>query len=277
MSRRSRSYRGSRGWALFFVVLMVAGAWAALPVPAALGASAPAPLVASVHGPSFFGTGGNGRYEINASGGPAQAANGTYVGQYNFTVAPQAANTTNVVVSPSDGILENGSFNFTLDANNVSQTITLAVEVSSIYQGKNESTNVSTTVQIVMPYKVSAMVVAGPSASVLAFSLQVLLDGQAVGSVAIPQLTPKENYTFTFSYVTLGLSSGWHTFSISLGAENGLVTFPNGAITYAQSFYIPGAPPDYTLWYVAGAVAFFGAIFIFVSRVAARRRGTARP
>ncbi|MFZ1024176.1 MAG: CARDB domain-containing protein [Thermoplasmata archaeon] len=272
-----RTTRMSRGLALLMVAVMVAGAWSALSVPAVRGATTSAPLVASVHGPTYFGTGGHGRYQINASGGPAQEANGTYVGQYNFTVAPQASNTTNVVVSPSDGILENGSFNFTLNANNVSQTITLVVQVSSVYQGKNETTNVSTSVQIVTPYKVSAVVIASGSASVLSFSLQVLLDGQAVGSVSIPQLTPGENYTFTFSYVTLGLSSGWHTFSISLGAENGLVTFAGGALSYAQSFYIPGAPPDYTIWYIAGAFAFFGAIFIFISRVAARRRGTARP
>ncbi|MGA8425125.1 MAG: hypothetical protein WB778_04390 [Thermoplasmata archaeon] len=272
-----KKIRVSQSVTLLLVALMLVGAWAALPVPAARGATASAPLVASVHGPSYFGTGGNGRYQINASGGPAQAANGTYVGQYNFTVSPQASNTTNIVVSPSDGILENGSFNFTLDANNVSQTITLVVEVSSIYQGKNETTNVSTSVQIVTPYKVSATVIASSSASVLAFSLQVLLDGRSVGSVSIPQLTPRQNYTFTFSYVTLGLSSGWHTFSISLGPENGLVTFAGGTMSYAQSFYIPGAAPDYTVWYVAGAVAFFGAIFIFISRVAARRRGTARP
>ncbi len=266
-----------RAGSVFLILLIVGGGLGGIASPLAHAAATSSPVMAAIHGPTYFGTGGHGRYQLTGSGGPAQAPNGTFIGQYNFTVTPQASNLSNVVVAPSDGVLENGSFNVTLDVNNVSQVITLVLEVSSIYQGQNQTINVSTTVQVVTPYKVSAVVVASPTASVLPFSLQVFLDGQAVGSVAIPGLTPGENYTFTFSYVTLGLSSGWHTFSISLGTENGLVAFAGGALTYSQSFYIPSASTDYTLWYVAGAVAFFGAIFILLTRVAARRRGTARP
>ena len=68
----------------------------------------------------------------------------------------------------------------------------------------------------------------------------------------------------------------WHTFSISLASQHGLVTFPGGAQQYSQSFYVTGPPPDYTVWYVAGIGAFLGAVFIWSTRVAARRRGRAK-
>ncbi len=54
------------------------------------------------------------------------------------------------------------------------------------------------------------------------------------------------------------------------------MTFPGGAQQYSETFYVNGPPPDYTIWYAAGSVAFVGALFIWSTRVAARRRGRAK-
>ena len=92
----------------------------------------------------------------------------------------------------------------------------------------------------------------------------------------MPVITAGSTYPLTFSYVDLNLTPGWHTFAISLASEHGLVTFSGGAQQYSDTFYVNGPPPDYTIWYAAGALAFVGALFIWSTRVAARRRGRAK-
>jgi hypothetical protein len=111
---------------------------------------------------------------------------------------------------------------------------------------------------------------------VKAFSLAVDLDGTPVGSIPIPTLTNGQNFPVSFSYVGASLSPGWHTFSLSLAQEHGLVTFANGLESLSVSFYIPGPPPDNTLWIVAGALGFGVVVFIWFTQVGARRRSKAK-
>jgi hypothetical protein len=111
---------------------------------------------------------------------------------------------------------------------------------------------------------------------VSAFTVYVTLDGTVVGQVNVSSLISGGTFRITYKYATLGLSPGDHTFAISLAQEHGLVKFANGQTVYTETVYVTGPSPDYTLWYVAGIVAFFVALFIFATRVAARRRGTAR-
>jgi hypothetical protein len=233
-------------------------------------------VTGSLVGPTLVSTGSTTKYQIFGFGGPAVDANGTVVGNLTFYATLVASNLTGVTLLPSSSsFTSNQSKSLALTTGNASETLTVDVMVSSVYKGQNVSTNFTYTIHIVHPYVVSAMIVAS-STWVTGFTLVVTLDGAVIGNVSVPALQPEGTYQVTFNYPTLGLSSGDHTFAISLAQEHGLVTFANGQTQYSQTVYVTGPAPDYTLWYVAGIVAFFGAIFIFLTRVAARRRGAAR-
>ncbi|MGA7650018.1 MAG: hypothetical protein ACLQL8_02970 [Thermoplasmata archaeon] len=268
----------ARPAALFAIALLL--------IPALLiGAGALAPtaraepttgVTGSLVGPTLVSAGSTTKYQMFGFGGPAVAANGTVVGNLTFYATLVASNLTGVTLLPSSAsFTSNQSTSLALTAGNTSETLTVDVMVSSVYQGKNQSTNFTYTINIAQPYVLSATIVAG-STWVTGFTLLVTLDGAVIGNVSVPALQAGGTYQIKFEYPTLGLSSGDHTFAISLAQEHGLVTFANGQTQYSQTVYVTGPAPDYTLWYVAGIVAFFGAIFIFLTRVAARRRGAAR-
>jgi len=235
------------------------------------------PVQGNITGPTVLAYKADKSYFINASGGPAFAANGTQVGNLTYYASVVGTNLTGVSIIPSTAPFVSGPMDSTvLTVNNVTQLLTIDVEITSVYRTANESLNLTYSVNVVQPYVLSLTVVSNSSTTILGFTLAVELDGTRVGSVSIPTLTAKQSYTATFQYATLGLSAGQHTFTVSLANEHGLVTFAGGATSFSETFYVPGPPPDYTLWYVAGAVAFFGAIFIFLTRVAARRRNPSR-
>jgi len=239
--------------------------------------AATSPLTGNVTGPSVFGYNSNKYLFINGTGGPAYAANGTLIGNVTFFASVTGANTTGVTLSPTESGITNVSGQRTLlTVGNVSEVLTVIVEITSTYQSANDSINISYDVHVVQPYVLSMTLVPTTSATILAFTLTVDLDGVPVGTISIPTLTGKQSYLATFQYATLGLSTGAHTFTVSLLNEHGLVTFAGGSTSYSTTFYIPGPPPNYEVWYIAGAVAFLGAIFIFVTRVAARRRNPTR-
>ena len=241
------------------------------PVPAS------ATVVGNVTGPNVLAYHANETYSINASGGPAFSANGTLVGNLTYFASITGSNLTGVSITPSEGKFVGSLAQRTkLSVGNVSETLTVQVEITSVLQAANTSLNLTYAVTVVQPYVLTLHIVSDSSATVLAFPLTVDLDGTSVGAIQIPTLTAREAYTATFQYATLGLSAGDHTFTVSLANEHGLLTFAGGGTTYSASFYVEGPPPSYTLWYLAGAVAFFGAIFIFVTRVAARRRNPSR-
>lgn len=255
-------------------VLLVVGI--SLGGPAARAATT-TPVTGSVTGPTVLATGATGHYTIYGTGGPAIAANGTQVGNLTYFISLAAADLTGVTVAPASAALGpglNGTPILTVGA--VPETVTMTVMISSVYQKENVSTNLTYSVSVVQPYIVTATIVNIAKTTALAFPLAIDLDGQQVGVVSIPTLTPGGEYNLSFDYATTGLSTGEHTFTISLAAEHGLVAFANGALSYSQSFYVTGAPANYALWIVVGAVAFVGVLFIFALRVAARRRGTGR-
>ncbi|MGA9840624.1 MAG: hypothetical protein WBF81_02610 [Thermoplasmata archaeon] len=270
----------SGGLASAIGLLLVCGA---LLVPGASGladahlAPASTPVAGNVTGPTVLAYSASQAYFINASGGPAFAANGTQVGNLTFYASVTGANTTDLTISPTEGNITNATAeSVELTVGNATQVASILVEIASVYGTANVTLNITYSVNVVQPYVLTLNLIADSSVTVAAFNLTVQLDGTPVGTIAIPQLTPNEAYAASFQYATTGLSSGSHTFTVSLANEHGLVTFAGGATTYSASFDIPGPPPNYTLWYVAGAVAFFGAIFIFVTRVAARRRTPSR-
>lgn len=269
----------SRAGLLLALAVLLCSAGAGLVVPAGTARAGPtaAPLTGSIHGPTVVGVGLTATYTVNASGGPAEAPNGTQVGIYSFSASYSAANTTGAGFTPTSGVLVNQSVRLTLSAPNVTESLTLYVSVTSSLNGSgNVSTNLSLTVSIVQPYHLSAVLQVASSSGTSPFNLSVQLDGQAVGAVAIPALTGGTSYPLSFNYVSSGLSPGWHTFTISLAQEHGLVQFAGGQTTFTQSFYVSGPPPDYTFYILGGVVAFVGVVFIWTTRVGARRRGRAK-
>jgi len=245
--------------------------------PSARGAApSTTPVSGTIDGPSALGATLKSNYTVTAHGGYAEAANGTFVGIYGYNATLSGPNTTDALVAPSSGVLTNGSVVLSVTAPSTLQTLTLYVLVTSSYQGQNISTNLTKTISIVEPFRVNATLLVSASTSVGPFNLTIDLDGAPVGSVAVPVLTAGSSYPISFAYVDVDLSPGWHTFSISVSQLHGLVTFQGGLEQYSQAFYVTGPPPDETTWYLAGGLAFVGAIFIWMTRVGARRRGRAK-
>jgi hypothetical protein len=258
------------------VVLIAAVAFPAGPLsPVSPARAASSPLTGNILGPSVVGVALQATFVVTASGGPAEAANGTTVGIFSYKASYSAVNTTGVVFSPTSGVLVNGSVTLSLTAPNVTEPLTLFVLVNSSYQGTNVSTNLSDAIQIVEPYRLSANLQVGAASGISPFYLTVLLDGTPVGHVMIPSLTAGASYPLTFSYVVPGgISPGWHTSSMNLASEHGLVTFQGGVTSYSASFYVPGPPPDNTPWYLLGITVFIAVILIYSLRVGAPRRGS---
>ena len=271
-----------RSLAVFGLVLLLAApaflfAVSAIAPPAR--AATTEPVTGSVSGPGIVSTGSTTLFQVYGWGGPAVAFNATVVGTIKYHSALSASNLTGVSFTPASGnITSNKSVLVDLAVGNATETITINVMISSLNSNasENKSTNVSTTVHVVQPYVVSATIVNPSSSTVSAFVVYVTLDGSVVGQVNVTSLSAGGTFHLVYEYPTLGLSSGDHTFGVSLAQEHGLVTFANGQTQYTVTVYVAGSAPDYTLWYVAGIVAFFGALFIFASRVAARRRGATR-
>jgi hypothetical protein len=272
MSRRPGAVLG------LALLLVVAAGLVGGPALAAPGSGdAATPVTGSITGPTVVSTNSTDHYHVSGWGGPAVSANGTVVGNLTYYATPVGPNLTGVSFNPASAFLKsNASITATLHPGNATQRISIDIMVSSTYQGKNESTNFSISVSVVRPYVISATIVNPTNATVSAFAVYVSLDGTIIGQVNVSSLAPGASTRVTYDYPTLGLSTGSHTFALSLVQAHGLVTFSNGQTVYTETVYVTGPAPNYTLWYLAGIVAFFGAIFIFLTRVAARRRGAAR-
>jgi hypothetical protein len=230
-------------------------------------------LTGNVTGPTVLAIGANARYPIHAIGGPAIAPNGTQVGNLTYYASVTAGNLSGVTITPPTAAILNGTpGNPLLEAGNTAQTLTILVEVSSVLNSTNESINLTYTVQVVQPYVLSTEIVNNNDAIVSAFPLIIYLDGVQVGNVTVPAIQPHGDYNLTWDYATLGLSQGYHTFTISLLSEHGLVQFVGGTSSFSETVYVPGPPPDYTLWYLTGGIAFLGVLLIFGARLGARRR-----
>jgi CARDB len=267
-------------WVLGMLLLLLAGTLAA-----GAGAATAAPQLAAsssvtgnVTGPTVVSAETNATYFINGTGGPAfNSTTGLETGNLTWTATVAGSNTTDVTVVPATGTLMNATPGVTsVSVGSLLQTLTLTVEIASMNATLNVTTNLTYVIHVVQPYTLTMFLHVGSDAGVAAFNLTVALDGTPVGTVHIPTLSADANYTAQFLYPTMGLASGEHTFTASLAQEHGLVTFAGGATSISVSFFVPGAPPSYTVWYAAGAAAFIGALFIFVTRVAARRRTPAK-
>jgi hypothetical protein len=265
--------------AVALVVLFVSTTFAGLSLaaPGARASSGSGPVTGTITGKTVLAYHGAAEYTINGTGGPAVASNGTIVGNLSYYLALSGPNLTGVSIAPSTGrILTDAPGQVSLTVSNVSEVVTISVLLASTLNGTNASTNFTIDVNVVQPFILSTTLYNLGGSTVTSFVVLVNLDGAPVGNLTVPTMLPRSTYHFSFQYATVGLSPGTHTFTVTLSTVHGLVRFANGTTVYTVSFTIPGPPPSYTLWYVAGAVAFFGALFIFGARVGARRRGTSK-
>ena len=230
------------------------------------------PVTGTITGASIVGESLTTQYTVNGTGGPAEASNGTLVGNITFNATLSGNNISTASINPSTGVLIDGGVILRFTAPSLPQIVTIRVELTSSYAGQNESANITSEVTIVAPYVLAGTIYSGAT-TVNAFNMTVTLDGVPVGQVSIPTLAADTSHAFSFDYVTAGLSPGWHTLAVSLANEHGFVTFIGGVQQYSLRFYIAGAPPDYSLDVGVGIAAFALAVFIWGSVVGARRRG----
>jgi hypothetical protein len=264
-------------WFLVMLLLPVAVGVLSVTAPAARAASSSGAVSGNITGPTVLAFHGAAKYTIEGTGGPAVSGNGTIAGNLTWYAAVTGPNTTGVDLSPGTGrILVNAPGTPTLTVSNVSEVLTITVEIASTRNASNASTNFTYSVHVVQPYVLSTTLYNLGGVTLNSFPVAINLDGVPVGSVTVPQMTPHGTYRFTFQYATLTLPPGVHTFTVSLASVHGLVRFADGTTLYSASFDVPGPPPSYTLWYVTGAIAFIGALLIFGARVGARRRGASK-
>ncbi|MFZ0830388.1 MAG: hypothetical protein WCB18_08795 [Thermoplasmata archaeon] len=265
--------RGRRrgAWTALGLLLLLTLVVVGLPTPAHAATSYPT-IVGTITGPSIVGRALQANYIVNGSGGPAQAANGTQVGNITFNATLSGTNVTTASISPPTGILVNGGVLLRFTAPNITEVVTLQVELTSSYAGANVSMNFTSKIHVVAPYVLGGTLVAGPT-TVTGFNLTVTVDGVPVGRVVVPTIAANSSYSFTFDYVPQSLAAGWHTIAVSLAPEHGLVTFKGGLQQLSMDFFITSPPPDYALDVAVGIAAFAVAVFIWGSVVGARRRG----
>jgi hypothetical protein len=233
------------------------------------------PIVETTTGPTVVGKTLQATYTVTGSGGPAEAANGTMVGNITYNATLSALNGQNISaasINPTPGVLINGSVILRFTAPNVTGKVRLEIELTSTYNTTNATKYFNSTIQVVPPYILSGLLVAGPT-TVTGFNMTVTVDGTAVGHVVIPTIVANGSYRFTYDYVPESLGAGYHTISVSLAPEHGLVTFQGGVEQISLQFYVAGPPPDYALDVGIGIAAFAVAVFIWGSVVGARRRG----
>ncbi len=226
-ARSSRAGRSMNPAIVVVVLLVLVGSGLALTPPARAAAPNYPPLTGSVSGPNALGVNTASYYKLSATGGPAFGFNGTQIGNLTFHASLVATNTTGVSVTPTFGALTNGTYQVSLAVGNATQVVVLQVEFDSVYQQQNASLNVTYQIKVVHPYVLTGLIQAG-NETVIAFPVQVLLDGQVVGSIAVPVLTPREEYNFTYDYIISGLSPGTTRSRSRSPRSTGRCTLPAG-------------------------------------------------
>ena len=155
--------RGRRrgAWTALGLLLLLTLVVVGLPTPAHAATSYPT-IVGTITGPSIVGRALQANYIVNGSGGPAQAANGTQVGNITFNATLSGTNVTTASISPPTGILVNGGVLLRFTAPNITEVVTLQVELTSSYAGANVSMNFTSKIHVVAPYVLGGTLGSGP-------------------------------------------------------------------------------------------------------------------
>ena len=119
------------------LVLVVLAAALGIPLghlsPVSPARAATLPLTGNIAGPTAVGVAIQTTYTVSATGGPAEAPNGTQVGIYSYKASYSAVNTTGAAFTPTSGVLVNGTSTLSFTAPNVTEPLTLFVLVKSAF------------------------------------------------------------------------------------------------------------------------------------------------
>ncbi len=245
----------------------------AVPSLAAASSVSYPPLKASVSGPTLVAVSATEHYVVNATGGPSSPSGGSGFGNYSYNASIVGGNTSGSSVTPATGSLKNDTTTLTLVAPNNTGTYTLTVEVKSQATTGNASyTNATITFTVVQPYVVSTTIDNPTPYKIRGAVVEVALDGAVVNDITLPTIGGNGSFSFTYNYSTTGLSSGYHTFTLTLKSTPGLLVFSNGQQQYTATFYVSPPAPDYTLYIVTAVSLASVAIFISLLVVGGRAR-----
>lgn len=268
LAKGTRWYRRLVGLAV--LTLLVSVAWT-VPAPAHATANYPT-ITGTISGPTVVGRALHAQYTVTGTGGPAFTLTGARVGNITYNATLSGTNVSTASIKPATGNINSGQVVLQLTAPNVTGGMTLRVQLTSSYQRVNMSSNLTFSIQVVQPYILSGILVAGAT-PVTGFNMTVTVDGTPVGQVTVPAIAANGTYTFTFNYVPQSLAPGWHTIAVSVTPQHGLVTFLGGVQEMSTQFYLTSPPPNYVLDFGVGIAALAAAVFIWGSVVGARRRG----
>lgn len=237
-------------------------------------ASSAHPLKGNITGPTVLPVTGQGTYVLEASGGPAELANGTVKGNYTYNATIIGINTTGGLVSPATGTLTNGTADLTLTGPNNTGNYILNVNVTSKPDtGNSTSIIVSYNFTTVVPYVLSDSLDNHNSFAITGARVIVGFDGSTVATITLPSIAANGTYDFVYNYTTsAGLSSGYHTFTLTISGTSNLLTFSNGQTQLSVTFYVQPPATDYTWYYAIGALLVALAIFISLFVVGGGRR-----
>ena len=118
-------------------------------------AATPAPMFATLSGPTLIATNEKPQYQVVAIGGPGES-NGNY--SFSFTVVGSSS-ASNALVTPDSGTSKTGRFTTNLTASSFAEDITLSVLVTSYNASATSNITKSIVVKIVKPIVISAKVV----------------------------------------------------------------------------------------------------------------------
>lgn len=260
------------GMAVFLLVSSLALGAAVSPA-----ASYP-PLKGTITGPTLLAVGAKATFTLTASGGPAAPTSGTLTGNYTYNASLSGGNTSGGSVTPTSGSLvkELASLTVTAPNNTGSYILTVELKSSPPRTGNSTYTNVTYPFNVVVPYVVTATLVNPTEYAIKGAVIAVSLDGTNVNDITISTIGANGTYNFAYNYTTSGLSSGYHTFTLTIHSTPGLLEFlgPNGqrVSQLTTTFYVTPPAPDYTLYILTGISLTVLAIFISLLVVGGRAR-----
>jgi hypothetical protein len=245
------------------VLLLVACAIAL--VPPAQGES---PLYLTVEGRTTVAVREVNPYVAIAIGGPAEVPSG---GNYSFIVSVTGDNVRDALVSPSNGVNQDGRFRFNLTAPSQAADMTIRVNVTSKGpSGAISSASYSYYVRSVVPITVTARVVNEGNIALTGVPVYFFADGQLKKTTFI-DLPASGSRSLTYNW-TEGASQGQHQLRMELDPNGRFVRFESGGTVYEQTIWVGG-----TNWGDTNAI-FIGlfAIMAFAAYLVYKRPGPKR-
>jgi len=196
-------------------------------------ATTPAPLYASLSGPTLIATNEIHQYQVVAIGGPGESS-GNY--SFQFTVIGNSL-TSNALVTPDSGTSATGKFTTNLTASSSAEDITLSVKVTSNNATATSNITKSIVVKIVKPIVISAKVVNQGNATLTGVQVAFFVDDVQQYNTTIT-LSSKATQTVVYNWTSQTVSNGEHSVRVELDPNNQFVRFSSGGTIFTQTIWV---------------------------------------